>query len=174
MQPKTPKWLEDVAEHAGYILAETAGRTLADYEANLLLRSAVERWFEIIGEALLRIERTDPATATRIADLRQVVGFRNRLAHGYDTTNHALVWQIIQGSLPRLKANVDSLLTEAERDHANGEPTSARAPTSALRSRYTPPRSQPSGTLWVFNAGTWVARGLKPRILGSRVPSGQL
>jgi uncharacterized protein with HEPN domain len=104
MQPKTPRWLEDIADEAGFVLDETAGRTLAEYEADRRLRYAIERSFEIIGEALARIERTDPATAGRITEHRKIIGFRNRLAHGYDATDHALVWQVIQEALPTLKA----------------------------------------------------------------------
>jgi hypothetical protein len=63
MHPKSPKWLEDIADACAFILDQTAGRSLTDYENDLLVRSAVERQCEIIGEALLRIGRTDPATA---------------------------------------------------------------------------------------------------------------
>lgn len=114
MHPKTPKWLEDIADYAAFVLEQTAGRTLAEYEGDLLLRSAVERSFEIIGEALARIERTDPATAGRISEYRKIIGFRNRLAHGYETTDHAVVWAIIQGALPVLKGEVEGLLREVE------------------------------------------------------------
>jgi uncharacterized protein YutE (UPF0331/DUF86 family) len=58
--------------------------SLSAYSSNAKLHAEVERPFEIIGEALLRLERSDPAVATRISDYRRVIGFRNRLAHGYD------------------------------------------------------------------------------------------
>lgn len=63
MHPKSPKWLEHVADHGRFILDATAGRSLADDERDRQLRLAVEQSFEILGEALLRLERTDPATA---------------------------------------------------------------------------------------------------------------
>lgn len=88
MHPKSPKSFEVIINAAANIVAWTANRTLSDYESDSFLRSAVERNFEIIGEALLRLERTDPDTAARISDYRKIIGFRNCLAHGYDDTDH--------------------------------------------------------------------------------------
>lgn len=113
MRPKSPKWLEDAADAAARIAQWTASSTLADYERDHLLRSAVERNFEIVGEALLRIERHDPATAARIPDYRKIIGFRNRIAHGYDDLDHTQVWEVVHDILPGLRASVSALLAEA-------------------------------------------------------------
>ena len=121
MHPKSPKWLEDIATSGGRIAEWTASVTLAAYEGDDLLRAAVERNFEIIGEALLRLERVDPETAARITDHRKIIGFRNRLAHGYDDTDHQQVWEAVHHFLPVLKAEVDQLLHEADEDQAAGE-----------------------------------------------------
>ena len=114
MHPKSPKWLDDISDASAHVLQWTAGLSLADYENALPLRLAIERSFEIIGEALLRLERTDPATAGRLTDYRKAIGFRNRLVHGYDTIDNRQVWEIIHDFLPALKAEVDMLLAEAE------------------------------------------------------------
>jgi uncharacterized protein with HEPN domain len=58
MQPKTPKHLEDIHDAAAFILEVTAGKTLEAYRADRLLRQAVERNFEIIGEAVNRLAHT--------------------------------------------------------------------------------------------------------------------
>lgn len=73
----------------------TAGKTLADYSSDPLLRSAVERQFEIIGEALNRLVRMDARIAAQIAQHRQIVAFRNVLIHGYDAISDEVVWGII-------------------------------------------------------------------------------
>ena len=60
-----------------------------------MLRSAVERQFEIIGEACDQLAKTAPTLAERIPDLRRMVDFRNVLAHAYAIVDDALVWQAI-------------------------------------------------------------------------------
>ena len=113
MHPKSPKWLNDILESCGLIQTATQGRTLADYERDRLLRSAVERNFEIIGEALKRIDKTDPATAARIPEHTAIISFRNVLIHDYDYVEHSRVWKIIETDVPRLRAQVELMLKEA-------------------------------------------------------------
>ncbi len=68
-----------------------AGRTFAEYADDLMLRSAVERQFEIIGEALNHAEIEQPELTTSILDLRRIVGLRNRVIHGYDSVDDQLL-----------------------------------------------------------------------------------
>jgi len=96
---------------ADFILTATAGRTLDEYRADELLRSAVERKFEIVGEGLNRLDKSDPALAGQIPQHRQIISFRNVLIHGYDVVDEAVVWQIVQADLPALKQKVDELLS---------------------------------------------------------------
>jgi len=84
MQPKTPKLLDDIRDAAAFIRQVTEAKTLAAYRADRMLRQAVERNFEILGEAAGRLARTDPQTAARIGDHPQIIAFRNLLIHGYD------------------------------------------------------------------------------------------
>jgi uncharacterized protein with HEPN domain len=72
----------------------------------------VEREFEIIGEALNRLDRLAPATAAQITSLRRIVDFRNRIIHGYDSVDDIIVWRTTQQHLPVLKSEVDTLLRE--------------------------------------------------------------
>ena len=113
MQPKTPKLLDDVRDAAAFIWQVTDGKTLEAYGADRLLRQAVERNFEIIGEAISRLARVDPDIAARIGDHPQIIAFRNVLIHGYDLINDAQVWQVITHDLPRLEQQVSELLREA-------------------------------------------------------------
>jgi uncharacterized protein with HEPN domain len=91
MQPKTPKLLEDIRDAAGFILDSVRGRSLVDFRGDRMLRQAIERNFEIIGEAIRRLTQVDPEAAARIGDHRQIIAFRNVLIHGYDLVDHALV-----------------------------------------------------------------------------------
>lgn len=88
------------------------GRSLAEYESDRLVSSAVERQFEIIGEALTRALQADPSIEGRLSEARNVIGFRNRLAHGYDTVDDRLVWALAIQKLPALLAVVRDALGE--------------------------------------------------------------
>jgi uncharacterized protein with HEPN domain len=83
-----------------------------EYEETELVHSAVERKFEIIGEALRQLARLDPAMASRIPDMRDIIAFRNVLIHGYAVVEHNQVWRIAQSSLPNLLASVAASLAE--------------------------------------------------------------
>ena len=110
MTVATKKLLLDVREAGESILQHTAGHTLLEYSADRFFRRAVEREFEIIGEALKRIEQSDSATAASISELRRIVDFRNRIIHGYDTVDDAVVWGIVEKHLPLLMKEVVALL----------------------------------------------------------------
>lgn len=114
--PNPSQPLYDVLDSGRAITGWCVGRTFADYEADRQFRRAVEREFEIIGEALARLTRVAPETAGRIYELPRIVGFRNRIIHGYDVIDHAAVWGVIQGRLPKLLAEIETLIAEGDRE----------------------------------------------------------
>jgi uncharacterized protein with HEPN domain len=113
MQPKTPKLLADVRDAAAFIRQVTSGKKLDNYRADRLVRQAVERNFEIIGEAVGRLARIDPEIAARIGDHPQIIAFRNVLIHGYDLIDDAQVWRVVTNDLPRLEQQVSEILSES-------------------------------------------------------------
>ncbi len=114
MRPeRTPKTLEDIRDAASFVLEVTKGRTLEEYSGDRLLRQAIERNFEIIGEAMGRLSRNDPETASRVGEHKRIIAFRNVLIHGYDLVDDELVWDTIKNKLPMLLAEVEALLDEA-------------------------------------------------------------
>lgn len=110
MQPKTHKLLTDMASAADFIARHMDGVGLDVYVANDLLRLAIERQFEVVGEAARRIALTDPAIAGQISELPRIIVFRNVLAHDYDEIDNALVIAIVHTHLPALRADVARLL----------------------------------------------------------------
>lgn len=116
MNSRAKKLLFDVLESGRSIRQWSVGRSFSEYQTDRQLRRAVEREFEIIGEALSRLMRADAVTANRVEELPRIVGFRNRIIHGYDTVDDATVWGIIQDHLPKLVDDVQSLLREAGED----------------------------------------------------------
>jgi uncharacterized protein with HEPN domain len=83
-------------------------RDFTIYLANKMLRRAVEREFEIIGEAMSRIERLDPKL--EISSKKQIINMRNRVIHGYDKIDDEIVWGTILRHLPTLKSEITNLL----------------------------------------------------------------
>lgn len=86
-----------------------------EYEQDELLRSGVERKFEIIGEALNRVSRDNPTLLDKIREHRNIVSFRNTLAHGYDSIDNRIVWGIIEEDLGKLLEDVERLIAEEDR-----------------------------------------------------------
>jgi len=95
-----------------FIRQVTAAKSLDDYVKDRLMRQAVERNFEIIGEAVGRIAKDDSDVAAKIGGCRQIIAFRNILIHGYHVIDSALVWKVIQDDLPILEEQVTALLDE--------------------------------------------------------------
>jgi uncharacterized protein with HEPN domain len=88
----------------------TNGKSLAEFEQDIVLRSAVERQFEIIGEALGRLARLDAALAAQVPDLRNIVALRNILIHGYAIIDRARIWRAVEQDLPPLRSVLNRLL----------------------------------------------------------------
>lgn len=110
--PKSLLW--DAWQAADIIAGITAGKTFADFDADIVLRSAVERQFEIVGEALSQLARLDAALAERVPDLRTIIAFRNLLIHGYAQVDPARVWRAVEENLPSLRAALAALLAEPQ------------------------------------------------------------
>lgn len=112
MRLELKKYLYDVQQAAARISEFTLGKRLEDYQSNAMLRAAVERQFEIIGEALARLARLDENLVARISEHRRIVAFRNILIHGYADVDDRLVWDVVQTKLPVLRREVEKLLAE--------------------------------------------------------------
>lgn len=113
MSPDTAKYLWDAQQAAERALRFVRGKTFDDYLSNELLRSAVERQLEIVGEALSQLRKADPTTASTIPDLPQAVALRNVLIHAYATVNDRLVWGVVEQHLQPLLNRVSALLPDA-------------------------------------------------------------
>lgn len=114
MKLETLKYLHDIQRAADLLREFTSGKTFVNYEGDSMLRSAVERQFEIIGEAMASIVRIDKPVAERISHYQRIIAFRNILIHGYANVNDRLVWDVIKTNLSVLKREVDAILKEVK------------------------------------------------------------
>jgi uncharacterized protein with HEPN domain len=110
MSPEGKKYLEDIRAAAVLVQDFTRGRTFPDYKSDAMLRSAVERQFEIIGEALNRLRAIDPEAARGLGDYRRMIDFRNVLAHSYSVVDDTIVWDIVEHKLGALLDRAVDLL----------------------------------------------------------------
>lgn len=111
--PSDPrKLLYDVDMAAAAIREFCQDRSFQDYESDLMLRSACERQLEIIGEAMTRLRDGHADTFENVSEGPAIIGFRNRVIHGYDTVDSEIVWDIIHNKLPDLEASVTGLLQD--------------------------------------------------------------
>ena len=118
--PRAFLWDVDtaVADIARFI----EGLDEAAYRSSAMVRAAVERKFEIIGEALAQLARIDPALGARVPEYRRIIAFRNVIIHGYATVDDGEVWRIAMTLLPSLRAVVAGLLRELSGEDGRVDP----------------------------------------------------
>ena len=86
--------------------------TYSEYKSNLILKRAIERNLEIIGEAMNRIIKEDADFP--IKEAHRIIGLRNQIIHAYDSISDENIWAIIINHLPKLKVEIDQLTQEFE------------------------------------------------------------
>jgi len=109
--PKVLLW--DAQQAAEAIATMLAGKTFEQFDLDMVLHSAVERKFEIVGEALAQLARVDAQLAASIPRLPEIVAFRNLLIHSYAVINRKRVWEIVGSDLPVLRATLNKLLADS-------------------------------------------------------------
>lgn len=75
--------------------------SLENLEEMPLQKRALERLFEIIGEATRRL--VEEHSDIEISNKKKIIGMRNIIAHGYDAVNYKILWQALHDQIPTLK-----------------------------------------------------------------------
>lgn len=113
MESKTAKWLSDILEAIEEIndfISKNQIHSFSKYQKNKMLKRAVERNLEIIGEAVNRIKQNDRLTLEKIEHARSIIALRNHVIHAYDSTSDENIWSILIKHLPNLEVEVKNLL----------------------------------------------------------------
>jgi uncharacterized protein with HEPN domain len=113
MPPETLKFVYDIREAALLIEQFTKDKSVEDYLTDVMLRSAVERQFTVLGEALSQALKADSALADHISNARAICNFRNVLIHGYAVVKNETVWGVIEAHLPKLLSETEQILNAA-------------------------------------------------------------
>jgi len=75
-----------------------------------MLKRAVERNLEIIGEAMNRILIRDKEFELKITNAKSIVGLRNQVIHAYDNISDENIWSILINHPPKLKIEIENLI----------------------------------------------------------------
>lgn len=111
MLPNTRTLLEDMLSRCDRIDRYAGDIDVNDYLADEQVRDAVERNFIALGEMVSRLRRDDPDMFHAIRGSYNILGLRNRIAHGYDAEiNDRTIWITVQESVPDLRKELISLL----------------------------------------------------------------
>jgi len=113
MRPESAALIWDALDAARSIVGFLDGVSRDGYTGDVLRRRAVEREFEIIGEALGKLRRIDPTTAKRIPGLQHAVSLRNILIHGYAEIVDERIYDTATEDLPGLIEVLTPLMAEA-------------------------------------------------------------
>ncbi|MBA0883674.1 HepT-like ribonuclease domain-containing protein [Flavobacterium undicola] len=112
MDERILKWLYDIKiciEEIDSFFKEEE-KDFFKYKNNIMLKRAVERNFEIIGEAVNRIITRDNSFTEKISNAKAIIGLRNQVIHAYDNISDENIWSILINHLPKLQLEVDTLI----------------------------------------------------------------
>ena len=106
---KVDKYLYDIIFSISLIETFLKGIDSFDvYLSDYKTQSAVERQLAIIGEVVNKLKQVN--TNITLSNSKQIIDFRNRIIHSYDSIDNSIVWVIIKKHLPILRQEIESLL----------------------------------------------------------------
>jgi len=114
MDERILKWIYDIqiAINEINVFFTIYPKDFFEYKNNIVLKRATERELEIIGEAVNRILKQDSSFENKITNAKSIIGLRNQVIHAYDSISDENIWSILINHLPKLKSDIDKLITE--------------------------------------------------------------
>ena len=102
----------DAIEACRKIQRYTAGQTQETCQADDMRYSAIERQFEILGEALNRVHKANPSFQGYLPEIGRIISMRNRISHGYDNVDDEVIWTAVEENVPALLEKLEAWLRE--------------------------------------------------------------
>lgn len=112
MSNRLPKHLFDALTAVRLAQEFSSGLSFESFGSNVLVRSAIERQLEILGEACQRMVQSDPDIRRRLPEVAFAIGLRNKIIHGYDRIENAVVYDTLMQDLPALAERLDQELAK--------------------------------------------------------------
>jgi len=111
MQPEDAVLVRDMIEYTRRAIEAARGRDRSHLDTDPVLSAALERFVEVIGEAA---SKTSDALRQSAHDIpwREIIGMRNRLAHGYASVDQQILWDVVTVDLPKLMPRLEKLVGE--------------------------------------------------------------
>ena len=89
------------------------GKTLEELLADWQATAALERFIEIVGEAVKRLP-LDLRSRYPSVPWKEIAGTRDRLSHGYDDVDYQVLWNAVRDDVPALLVTVQQMLNDLE------------------------------------------------------------
>lgn len=80
--------------------------------ADPMVQDAVVGNLEVVGEAAKRVSPSLQEQAPSVP-WREMAGMRDKLVHDYFGVDLALVWDVVEGELPKVRVSISALLDDA-------------------------------------------------------------
>ena len=107
---KEPKeYLRHIFDECKFIVLSTSGLNKEDFLNDEVLKRAITRSLEIIGEATKKIPVNFKVKWSSI-QWKNMAGMRDRLIHDYIGVNYSIVWDVVKNKIPHLLDQIEDLL----------------------------------------------------------------
>lgn len=112
MRPPDDRFLlEGMLDQARLAIRAASDQVRADLESDFILRAALQRFLDVLGEAASKTAEATRATLPSVP-WREIVSMRNRLVHGYSTIDDDIVWEVVKTDLPRIVSALENSLAD--------------------------------------------------------------
>ena len=105
MSKQSIEYLHHILDECNFIINTTSGITKEQLIGSEVMKRAIIRSLEIIGEASKKIH-VDVKLNLHTINWKNIAGMRDRLVHDYLGINYSIVWDVVCNEIPKLKEQI--------------------------------------------------------------------